>query len=201
MNKYTGADQMKKIENKDEDMKRELKDSIEMRLGKKTNLNMGQDANAGQEALDIAKKLIIDRQLDGGRMGINDDKTNTNLISKHYSPMFIRKFNIINGWPCWVGMICDEDVSDIDKVVNSVVKAAKEAGMITNNLQNMRNFTGILAETIIDYYNNKKAYCVEGVAITLYVDKAYIQNMFGDFMNHTSCRIEYAGALGMLPHI
>ena len=31
-------------------------------------------------ATDIAKELIEMRQLHGGRMGINDDKTNTNLI-------------------------------------------------------------------------------------------------------------------------
>jgi len=73
--------------------------------------------------------------------------------------------------------------------------------MINNNIQNMRNLTGILSETLIEYYNIKKDNCVEGVAILLYVDKCAIENFFGDFMNHTSCRIEWAGILGMLPHI
>lgn len=150
---------------------------------------------------EIAKNLIEERQLSKGRMGIDDDTTNTNLISKHYSPMTIRKFNIINGWPMWVGLICDENLYDLDQVINGAVDACKNAGMINNNLQNMRNLTGIISETIQEYYNTKKKNCVEGVAITLYVDKAYIQNFFGDFMNHTSCRIEYAGALSMLPHI
>lgn len=154
-----------------------------------------------ESAYSFAKELIAERSLGKGRMGIEDSDTNTNLISKHYSPMTIRKFNIINGWPMWIGLICDENLSDLDKVVNGAIEACKEAGMICNDLQQMRNITGILSETIQEYYNAKKANCVEGIAITLYIDKAYIQNFFGDFMNHTSCRIEYAGALAMLPHI
>ena len=149
----------------------------------------------------IATRLIKERQLDGGRMGIDDDICNTNLISKHYSPLVVRKYNIINGWPMYVGLICDEDLSDLDTVVNGVISACDAAGMIDNNIQNIRNLSGILSETLITYYGNKKKHCVEGVALLLYVDKCAIENFFGDFMNHTSCRIEWAGIIGMLPHI
>lgn len=152
-------------------------------------------------AKEIATKLIKERQLDGNRMGVKDDLTNTNLISKNYSPMTIRKYNIVNGWPCWIGLICDEDLSDLDQVVNGVFDSCQEAGMISNNIQQLRNVTGILSETLQTYYNNKKKNCVEGIAIALYIDKNYIQNFFGDFMNHTSCRIEWAGAMSILPHI
>lgn len=148
-----------------------------------------------------AKELIEERQLDGNRMGINDDLTNTNLISKHYSPMIIRKYNLVNGWPCWIGLIIDEDLSDLDKVVNDTYRACNEVGMVCNNIQQIRNITGILSESITRHYNGKKENCVEGVAITLYTDKNYIQNFFGDFMNHLSCRAEYGFALSMLPHI
>lgn len=148
-----------------------------------------------------AKQLINERQLSGSRMGINDDLTNTNLISKHYSPLTIRKYNLVNGWPCWIGLIVDEDLSDLDVVVNNAYRACKDAGMICNNLQQIRNVTGIFSEVITSHYNGKKENCVEGVAITLYVDKAYIQNYMGDFMNHLSCRLEYGLALSMLPHI
>jgi len=154
-----------------------------------------------ESSVSIAKELIQARQLDRNRMGIEDSKTNTNLISKHYSPLIVRKLNIMNGWPLYVGMICDEDLSDLDNVVNGVFIACKDAGMLENNIQNMRNFTGILSETLQQYYNNKKENCVEGVAILLYVDKCAIENFFGDFMNHTSCRIEWGAILSMLPHI
>jgi hypothetical protein len=150
---------------------------------------------------DIAEKLIKERQLEGGRMGINDDLCNTNLISKNYSPMFIRKYNIIYGWPLYISGIVDEDISDIDKVVNNVVKACKDSGMLNNNIQNMRNFTGILSETLITHYNNKKENCVEGVGILLAIDKAMISNLYGDFMNHSMCRSEFYSILNMMPHI
>lgn len=162
--------------------------------------NMGKDANAGM-IYKLAKNLITERQLSGNRMGINDDLTNTNLISKNFSPLFIRKFNAVCGWPLYVSMIVDEDVSDIDQVVNDVIRACKDSEMINNNLQNMRNFTGILSETLINHYNNKKENCVEGVAILLAVDKAMIANLYGDYMNHTMCRSEWYSLLNMMPHI
>ena len=152
---------------------------------------------------EIATKLISKRRLNNNRMGLNDDLCNTNLISKNYSPMFIRKFNLsqLSNWPLYVSMICDEDVSDIDKVVNSAIRAYDDEGLIENNLQSMRNLTGIISETISKHYNNKKENCVEGIAITLYIDKAYIQNFTGDFMNHAQCRSEYTTALLMMTQI
>ncbi len=151
----------------------------------------------------IAAALIKERQLKGGRMGMNDDLCNTNLISKNYSPMFIRKFNPtpLHNWPLYVAMICDEDVSDIDHVVNGALRAYKEAGLVGNNLQQMRNLTGIISETLSTHYDNKKENCVEGIAVTLYVDKAYIQSFTGDFMNHGQCRAEYTAALHMMTQI
>lgn len=164
--------------------------------------NMGEEANE-KGPYETAKKLIIDRQLSGNRMGINDDLCNTNLISKNYSPMFIRKFNATSlcNWPLYVSMICDEDVSDIDMVVNGALKAYTEAGLMGNNLQSMRNLTGIISETLSTHYHNKKENCVEGIAVTLYIDKAYIQSFCGDFMNHAQCRSEYTSALMMMTQI
>ncbi len=164
-------------------------------------MNMKDDVNA--ICYNTAMELIEDRKLEGGRMGINDDLCNTNLISKDFSPMFIRKFNAsaLHNWPLYVSMICDEDVSDIDKVVNGAIKAYDEAGLIGNNLQDMRNLTGIVSESLSVYYNNKKENCVEGIAVTLYIDKAYIQSLSGDFMNHAQCRSEYTQALMMMTQI
>jgi hypothetical protein len=159
--------------------------------------------NEASEPYEIAKELITTRQLKGNRMGINDDICNTNLISKNYSAMFIRKFNPtpLSNWPLYVAMICDEDVSEIDRVVNGALRAFKEAGYINNNLQNMRNLTGVVSETLSIFYDAKKENCVEGIAVTLYVDKAYIQSFTGDFMNHGQCRSEYTSALNMMTQI
>lgn len=151
----------------------------------------------------IATELIKNRTLYENRMGIDDKSTNTNLISKNYSPMIIRKYNLssLNCWPMWIGLIIDEDLTDLDFVVNGVVAACDEAKLICNNIQQLRNVTGIISETIKNYYDLIKKNCVEGIAIALYTDKTYIQNFTGDFMNHTSCRIEWGAALAMMPHI
>ena len=158
-----------------------------------------EEMNMGQES--IALRLIRERQLDGNRMGINDDFTNTNLISKNYSPLFIRKYNAIYGWPLYVSMIVDEDISDIDSIVNEVIRECKKANMIDNNTQNLRNFTGILSETLLEHYNNKKENCVEGIAITLYIDKMIINNYFGDYMNHSMCRSEHLSLLNFMTQV
>ncbi len=169
---------------------------------KKMNENVNKEL-VRDSSFETAKKLINERQLDGNRMGINDDLCNTNLISKNYSPMFIRKFNssYLGNWPLYISMICDEDVSDIDMVVNGALKAFDEAGLIGNNLQSMRNLTGIISETISKHYNAKKENCVEGISVTLYIDKAYIQNLSGDYMSHFSCRMELTAALNMMTQI
>jgi len=152
---------------------------------------------------EVAKNLIKERQLSKGRMGVNDDLCNTNLISKNYSPMFIRKFNAssLYNWPLYVSMICDEDVSDIDRVINDILEAYTDAGLMGNNLQSMRNLTGIISESLLIYYHDKKENCVEGIAVTLYIDKAYIQSLTGDYMNHGQCRSEYTAALNMMTQI
>lgn len=162
-----------------------------------------EEQTSNNNSYEVAKKLIVERQLAGGRMGVNDDLCNTNLISKNYSPMFIRKFNATSlcNWPLYVAMICDEDVGDIDQVVNGALNAYTESGLMQNNLQSMRNLTGIISETLSMYYHIKKENCVEGIAVTLYVDKAYIQSFSGDFMNHSQCRSEYTSALLMMTQI
>ena len=154
-----------------------------------------------ESAKGIAYNLIKERQLDGNRMGINDDLCNTNLISKNFSPMVIRKYNIVNGWPLYVSLICDWDLGDLDEVVNGVVDSCRENRMFENNIQNMRNFTGVLSETLINHYNSKKKNCVEGIGILLAIDKAMISNLYGDYMNHTMCRSEFYSVLNMMPHI
>jgi len=175
--------------------------SVEIMEGEGVNGGVGMGKKKKMNVYESAKELIKERQLDGNRMGIKDDLTNTNLISKNFSPLFIRKLNILNGWPCYVSMIVDEDIGDIDTVINSVVRSCKECGMLENNLQSMRNFTGILSETLITYYNNKKENCVEGVGILLAIDKAMISNLYGDYMNHAMVRSEFYSLLNMMPHI
>jgi len=133
------------------------------------------------------------------------DNVNTNLTKKQFSPLIIRKYNILSGWPMYVGIICDLSLSDLDIVVNAAVNLYKDEGLLDgqsgNDIQTMRNLTGYVSSTIELWYNTQKENSVEGIGILLYVDKCAIASMYGDMMNHNACRAEFYSILNMLPHI
>lgn len=122
----------------------------------------------------------------------------TKLLEKNFSPMIIRKYQGF-GWPLFIAIICDEDLSDLDSIVNSFVHIANPKHL--NGIQDIRNFCGNLSQVIIDEYNERNYGCVEGVAVIAYWDKCVCSSLYGDFMTHTSCRIELFSLLNMLPHV
>jgi len=119
----------------------------------------------------------------------NDDKVFTKLVDKHYSPLVIRKYTHW-GFPIYVGLITDNDLTEMDKVITEFIKENIEQW--TNDIQKLRNFAGMLAEYLNNTYEK-----TEGVAVVFYVDKCFISSLHGDFMNHTACRIEFYGLLTM----
>lgn len=114
----------------------------------------------------------------------------TKLVDKHYSPLVIRKFTHW-GFPIYVGLIADNNLSDLDKVVVQFMKQHQNEGWV-NDIQKLRNLAGALTEFLNEYYDR-----AEGVAVVFYVDKMFISSLHGDFMNHTSCRIEFYSLLTM----
>jgi hypothetical protein len=122
------------------------------------------------------------------------DNVFTKLIDKHYSPLVIRKYTHW-GFPIYIGMITDDDLSDLDDTIVSYMKAHKAEGWV-NDVQKLRNLAGALTEHLNDLYEKS-----EGVAVIFYVDKAFISSLHGDFMNHTSCRIEFYSLLSMSAHV
>lgn len=119
-----------------------------------------------------------------------DDKVFTKLIDKHFSPLVIRKYTHW-GFPIYIGMITDNDLTDFDKVVVDFMNEHAKEGWV-NNVQTLRNFAGALTEYLNILYEK-----TEGVAVVFYVDKMFISSLHGDFMNHTSCRIEFYSLLTM----
>jgi len=118
------------------------------------------------------------------------DKVFTTLVDKHYSPLVIRKYTHW-GFPIYVGMISDNDLTDLDEQVVNFMKANVKDGWV-NNIQTLRNLAGAMTEHLNTVYEK-----TEGVAVVFYVDKAFISSLHGDFMNHTACRIEFYGLLQM----
>lgn len=119
------------------------------------------------------------------------EKTFTKLVDKHYSPLVIRKYTHW-GFPIYVGLITDDDLEDLDTHVHNFMEANR-SGMWVNNIQRLRNLAGAMTQHLNDEVYRK----AEGVAVVFYVDKCFISSLHGDFMNHTSCRIEFYGLLQM----
>lgn len=123
-------------------------------------------------------------------MATIDSTTFTKLIAKHYSPMIIRKYTHW-GWPIYIALIADDDLSDLDDVVVAYMMENRAHGWV-DDIQKIRNLAGALTERLVGHYGK-----CEGVAVILYVDKMFVSSLFGDFMNHTACRIELYTLLQM----
>ena len=117
------------------------------------------------------------------------DDVFTKLVDKHYSPLVIRKYTHW-GFPIYVALITDDDLSDLDTVVVEFMNTNKKDW--TNNIQGLRNLAGRMTEYLNVFYTKS-----EGVAVIFYVDKMFVSSLMGDFMNHTSCRVELYGLLNM----
>lgn len=149
---------------------------------KETNLvNMGDKANSGFVTRD-------------------DSKTATRLLDKNWSPLIVRKYQM-KGWPLFIGIICDANLNDLDNIVYSLTEEAEKLGMFDGNIQSVRNYCGFLSNGIVNYYNNIKRGCAEGVMICYYVDKMFCSSAFGDLMTHEKCAAEFYSILNMMPHI
>jgi hypothetical protein len=121
---------------------------------------------------------------------MENEKVFTKLVDKHYSPLVIRKYTHW-GFPIYVGLITDNDLTDLDDIVVKFITDHVKEGWV-NNIQKLRNFAGAFTEHLNTVYDK-----TEGVAVVFYVDKCFISSLHGDFMNHTSCRIEFYGLLQM----
>jgi len=132
------------------------------------------------------------------RMGRDDSNVSTRLLDKNYSPLIVRKY-MIQGWPMYIGMICDVSLSDLDRVVLAVIELNKS--MLGNDIQGIRNLTGVISEALVEHYNKIKQGCVEGIAVLYYVDKTFVSSLWGDFMTHLSCKEELYFIINTLPHI
>ena len=111
----------------------------------------------------------------------------TKLVDKHHSPMIIRKYTKL-GFPFYVGIISDNNLSDFDEFI---IKYIKENPWV-ENIQGMRDWAGDLTEKLTVHYDK-----TEGVAVLVYADKMFISSLFGDFMTHAPCKAEFFAMLNM----
>jgi hypothetical protein len=134
------------------------------------------------------------------RMGRNDDSVSTRLLDKNYSPLIVRKY-MVEGWPMYIGLICDVSLSDLDKVIQHLLSECRSKDMFKNDIQSLRNVTGVISDYLFSHYNSIKNGCVEGIAVLFYADKTFISSLWGDFMTHGSCKQELYFIINTLPHI
>ena len=117
------------------------------------------------------------------------NNTYTKLVDKHHSPLVIRKYTHW-GFPIYVALITDDDLSNLDELVVFFMERNMEGWV--NDVQKLRNLAGAMTEYLNIQYGK-----AEGVGVIFYVDKMFVSSLHGDFMNHTSCRIELYTLLQM----
>lgn len=162
-------------------------------------LNIEEELNE-VEKNDKYKKFGTESFLADGRYGMDDSMVATKLLDKNFSPMIIRKYTRI-GFPLYIHMICDANLDDLDIIVHDCIDFCRENGVLSNSIQSLRNFTGILSERINNHYDAKKRGCVESLGVIFYCDKMIISSLQGDCMNHESCRQELYDCLNLMTKI
>lgn len=123
------------------------------------------------------------------------EQPSTSLMVKEHEPLIIRKFTQY-GFPIYVGLICGANLDNLDSIVHGFLSDKKER-IQGASIQTMRNIVGELSAKITETYGLK----IEGVAVVWYVDKMMVSSLYGDFMTHTSCRIEFFTLLAMMCHV
>ena len=155
-----------------------MSDANKAELG--PNKNMGESANAGQAR--------------------DDSTTSTRLLDKNWSPLCVRKYQM-EGWPMFIGIICDANLNDLDEVVYNIWDEAKELGFVNGTIQGHRNCCGLLSDRLVAHYNKTKRGVMEGNCVFWYTDKCAISSAYGDLMTHYKCAMEFYSILNMMPHI
>ena len=104
----------------------------------------------------------------------------TKLVGKEFSPLVVRRYSqpILT----FVGIITDDNLSDLDSVVN---KFFVEKG-VKNDIQEIRNLAGGLTERLKEHYKK-----VEGIGVLISFDKGFCSSLVGDMMCHQMCRDEF----------
>ncbi len=165
--------------------------------GLKKKMKHSEKCLAGEEVCDCT--LNMGAQANDG-MVRDDSTTATRLLDKNWSPLVVRKYQM-EGWPMYIGIICDANLNDLDDVVYGIIEEAKEHDFINGTIQGIRNTCGLLSDRIVEYYNEKKRGVAEGVIVCWYVDKCFVSSAYGDFMTHNKCAMEFYQIVNTLPHI
>jgi len=151
------------------------------------------------EGKDVCERMNMSKQANVG-MARDDSLTATRLLDKNWSPLIVRKYQM-EGWPMFVGIICDANLNDLDNVVYDLSDEAKKLGFMNGNIQDIRNFCGFLNDGLVKHYNSIKRGCAEGIMICWYVDKMWVSSAYGDLMVHEKCVSEFYHIVNTLPHI
>jgi len=147
----------------------------------------------------MAKEKNMGKNANEGFVKRDDSKTSTRLFDKNWSPLIVRKYQM-NGWPMFIGIICDANLDDLDETVYSITDRVKDQ-FWNGGIQGVRNYCGYLNDEIVKHYDEIKRGCAEGVIVCWYVDKMFCSSAYGDLMTHEKCAAEFYSILNMMPHI
>ena len=154
---------------------------------------------AEERIKDLGLEKNMSEQANAG-MTRDDSSTATRLLDKNWSPLIVRKYQM-EGWPMYIGIICDANLNDLDESVYEIMDEAEEYGFVNGTIQGVRNTCGLLGDRLVQKYNKVKRGVAEGVIVCWYVDKMFCSSAYGDFMTHNKCAMEFYQIVNTLPHI
>ena len=154
--------------------------------------------NGEQPKQEAMQKRNMGVQANAG-MTRDDSSTATRLLDKNWSPLVVRKYQM-EGWPMFIGIICDANLDDLDDVVYDIMDEVEELGFL-GTIQGHRNACGLISDRLAKHYNKIKRGVMEGNCVFWYTDKCAVSSAYGDLMTHYKCAMEFYSILQMLPHI
>jgi len=148
---------------------------------------------------DDGTRYILTGEIDmedaiGIPVGQKNQDAHTMLTRKEHSPLIIRKTTRF-GFPIFVALITDDNLNDRAQHVLGCGQDHIDMWK-SDRIQDKRNLAGILTEHLALAYEH-----VEGVAVIMSIDKMMVSSLYGDFMNHTPCRLELYTLLSMMTNI
>ena len=66
----------------------------------------------------------------------DDSSTATRLLDKNWSPLIVRKYQM-EGWPMYIGIICDANLNALDDLVYEIMEEARKNNFINNFWNNI----------------------------------------------------------------
>ena len=108
------------------------------------------------EAVDMGK-------IANAGMARDDSSTATRLLDKNWSPLIVRKYQM-EGWPMYIGIICDANLNDLDDVVYDPNEEEIVAGVALTHHSDFINYAWV-PQSMFDDLDETRLSIINGTIV------------------------------------